>query len=936
MPDRPTTIPAGERQYSDDPGDLTRRKPYVPAGDRIRENRRPVDHDQLGPARNSPKTPDAEGTALKVSHQKAASAIRRARIIRVLKQAADQLPGGLADLPGAEGGYDGEELSAGRKVEMEHTSDPEKAEEIAKDHLEENPEYYSDLEEMEDEAKMQGDQPLGYPSEDDLEIIQHFLATQSNLDDDAVHQLMMSLGVEPHEGEEHIYAALQDALNGQAPDLVSAGVREKDDLGEEPEQGPEARDMADEDRQGAEKNSSKGRCWKGYEPVPGKEPYSEDSCRPKKGKKDSKMSKKSETQKIAQLIKQADLAETLKSLGILTGAGGALGGTYGAMRDTNPGEGRVGSILRNTVRGAGTAAGGVGGAYGGSALAQLIGNAAGADPDNMPLYRLLGGAGGGLLGAILGNRLPSNLMGKQGTDMTAEKTAVSGNKLMSGIGGTVAGGGAGYVLGSILKALGSGNLRKAPGDAFRPSTANISGGLLGALLGGLTGANVEKDVGPDGNPKGWPEGAPSAAAVRHLVESGATGRFSPEQIAEAEEAVKTSMEKRANRLALIKNLISRSGAGRGAGLGALAGTGVGGVVGGVSDDSSILEGMGRGALAGGAGGGAMMLLPRLMQAISKTRRLRRGTRPVMFAGSARGVPNLEASRHYRGIPGDISRALGTDALPNLLALGGGTGAGLAAGNALIPGQEPEPPSFLDRIMGKTSGIREVEAQVVDTEKRAEHEKQAFYCECGDRFKVVRGDHKGKKGTCTRRETEDKTTEYLDDDGSKVRKELRKTSITLDLNDGSTFTTTDPEQDLSRSYGEEDSEAYPDEVKAADDRSGLAQLLAEELGEEKLARIISRRLINGDEGLDQLIDVFKSARVKGAEGNGTNATLEGRELPAGTSRTLEADGKTDAHSQKNQADYPQGDDQPPAEAGSVVHPQPTENNVGETADRFHGA
>jgi hypothetical protein len=30
------------------------------------------------------------------------------------------------------------------------------------------------------------------------------------------------------------------------------------------------------------------RCWEGYEPVPGKEPYSEDSCRPKKSKKEKK------------------------------------------------------------------------------------------------------------------------------------------------------------------------------------------------------------------------------------------------------------------------------------------------------------------------------------------------------------------------------------------------------------------------------------------------------------------------------------------------------------------------------------------------------------------------------------------------------------------------------------------------------------------------
>ncbi len=37
-------------------------------------------------------------------------------------------------------------------------------------------------------------------------------------------------------------------------------------------------------KRAAEKRK-KGRCWEGYEPVPGKEPYSEDSCRPKRRKK---------------------------------------------------------------------------------------------------------------------------------------------------------------------------------------------------------------------------------------------------------------------------------------------------------------------------------------------------------------------------------------------------------------------------------------------------------------------------------------------------------------------------------------------------------------------------------------------------------------------------------------------------------------------------
>lgn len=45
--------------------------------------------------------------------------------------------------------------------------------------------------------------------------------------------------------------------------------------------------------------SKQARCWKGYEPVPGKEPYSEDSCRPVGSKK--KKSTKKEMQKKSAL-----------------------------------------------------------------------------------------------------------------------------------------------------------------------------------------------------------------------------------------------------------------------------------------------------------------------------------------------------------------------------------------------------------------------------------------------------------------------------------------------------------------------------------------------------------------------------------------------------------------------------------------------------------
>lgn len=48
--------------------------------------------------------------------------------------------------------------------------------------------------------------------------------------------------------------------------------------------------------------AKQARCWKGYEPVPGKAPYSEDSCRPKGSGKKKKNEKKAE---LLELVKQA-------------------------------------------------------------------------------------------------------------------------------------------------------------------------------------------------------------------------------------------------------------------------------------------------------------------------------------------------------------------------------------------------------------------------------------------------------------------------------------------------------------------------------------------------------------------------------------------------------------------------------------------------------
>lgn len=81
------------------------------------------------------------------------------------KDLLGKLPGGRADsVP--ESKFDPEELKQGEGVESEHTSDPEIAEEIAKDHLTEDPEYYDKLEVMEAKPSTSDDDSEGTETDD--------------------------------------------------------------------------------------------------------------------------------------------------------------------------------------------------------------------------------------------------------------------------------------------------------------------------------------------------------------------------------------------------------------------------------------------------------------------------------------------------------------------------------------------------------------------------------------------------------------------------------------------------------------------------------------------------------------------------------------------------------------------------------------------------
>ena len=68
-----------------------------------------------------------------------------------VKMAIDTLHGGKAD--NTKRHFDPAQVALGKKVEREHTNDPEKIKEIVQDHLTEIPDYYTRLKKMEDEAE---------------------------------------------------------------------------------------------------------------------------------------------------------------------------------------------------------------------------------------------------------------------------------------------------------------------------------------------------------------------------------------------------------------------------------------------------------------------------------------------------------------------------------------------------------------------------------------------------------------------------------------------------------------------------------------------------------------------------------------------------------------------------------------------------------------
>jgi hypothetical protein len=124
---------------------------------------------------------------------------------------------------------------------------------------------------------------------------------------------------------------------------------------------------------------AKGRCWDGYEPVPGKKAYSDGSCQPAGGKKKKKSEKAAE---FALNTKDITKGNTAAAGALL---GGGLGAGAGALQAliqralSKKDEEEQPSILNRALMGgiAGGGAGAAGGYLGAPALQGVAKNLAG-------------------------------------------------------------------------------------------------------------------------------------------------------------------------------------------------------------------------------------------------------------------------------------------------------------------------------------------------------------------------------------------------------------------------------------------------------------------------------------------------------------------------------------------------------------------------------
>lgn len=132
------------------------------------------------------------------------------------KLAENPLEGGKAEEePDKAKNLDPQQLSRGVEVEMEHTRQPEVSKEIATDHLTEIPDYYTRLDEMEEEALEDGGEEEEEGPAPSREAVIAFLRSQPTPpDDDMFHEWAESQGFDTHKAEAVAYSLAKEVADG--------------------------------------------------------------------------------------------------------------------------------------------------------------------------------------------------------------------------------------------------------------------------------------------------------------------------------------------------------------------------------------------------------------------------------------------------------------------------------------------------------------------------------------------------------------------------------------------------------------------------------------------------------------------------------------------------------------------------------------------------
>lgn len=109
-------------------------------------------------------------------------------------------------------------------------------------------------------------------------------------------------------------------------------------------------------------------------------------------------------------------------------------------------------------------------------------------------------------------------------------------------------------------------------------------------------------------------------------------------------------------------------------------------------------------------------------------------------------------------------------------------------------------------------------------------KVAFFCGLGDRYKVVSGEHKDKKGVIVNSE-ESRIEEEHRDGKTSVRKNTEDYSVTLKFDGGGEGTFTDPDAELKRDYDAPGVTPEPTEAKAASEKVAFIERFYCSLGDK---------------------------------------------------------------------------------------------------------